>query len=177
MPAPLLHIALLEPEIPNNTGVIGRTCVALGAALHLIHPLGFDTDDKARRRAGLDYWDRLDVREHADLGAYLDAARATDPPPTIWAFTARAARPYWEATIRPGDHLLLGKETAGLGEEVLRRFRETSVAVPMTPGERSLNVATVATLAACDGVRQMIGRGEVGLDADGRLAPAPPRRD
>ncbi len=171
MPDPWLHIALLEPEIPNNTGVIGRTCVALGAALHLIHPLGFDIDDKARRRAGLDYWDRLDVREHGDLEAYL-AAAAVDSPraPTIWALSARAARPIWEARIRPGDHLLLGKETTGLGDDVLRRFADSAVCLPIAPGERSLNVGTVATAAAHECVRQMVGRGELELDSAGRIA-------
>ncbi|MEZ6241525.1 MAG: tRNA (cytidine(34)-2'-O)-methyltransferase [Phycisphaerales bacterium] len=172
MPEPILHVALLEPEIPNNTGVIGRTCVAVGAALHLIHPLGFDIDAKARRRAGLDYWERLDVREHADLEAYLAAANAASPAPTIWALSARSSRPIWEATIRPGDHLLLGKETVGLAPDVLERFRETAVCLPMSPGERSLNVATVMTSAVYEGVRQMIGRGEASLDPAGRLIRA-----
>ncbi len=170
-PDPFLHIALHEPEIPNNTGVIGRTCVAIGAALHLIHPLGFDIDDKARRRAGLDYWERLDVREHASLDAYVAAARAPAPtPPTIWALSTKASRPLWEATVRPGDHVLLGKETAGLGDAALERFADTAVCLPMAPGERSLNVATVATAAAYECVRQMIGRGDLRLDTDCRLA-------
>jgi len=173
VPAPLLHIALLEPEIPNNTGVIGRTCVALGLALHLIHPLAFDIDAKARRRAGLDYWERLDVREHADLAAYIAAADRADPRTTVWAFSARAQRPVWEAPIRPGDHLLFGGETKGLPAPVLDRFRATALCLPMAPSERSLNLATVVTAAAYEGVRQMVGRAEVSIDPGGRLIRGP----
>ena len=163
---PLLHIALHQPEIPNNTGNIGRTCVALGCALHLIHPLGFDIDEKACRRAGLDYWPRLDLREHGSFEAYR---ASVDPGARVWMLTTRAARSLYDVQIRRGDHLLLGGETRGLPQRVLDADPDSRVAIPMLAGERSLNVATVMCAAACEGVRQMIGRGEARLDAQGRL--------
>ena len=142
------HVVLHEPEIPNNTGTIGRTCVAMGFALHLVHPLGFDTSEKACRRAGLDYWPRLGVREHADLHACLDAigVGATDGP-NVWALTTRAVRPLCEMQFVPGDVLLLGKETAGLPSTVVHRFTRTAVRIPMIRGERSLNLAVAAGIA------------------------------
>lgn len=166
--SPLLHVVLHEPEIPNNTGNIGRTCVALGCALHLIHPLGFDVSEKACRRAGLDYWPRLEVREHASLEAYL-AARGSA---RLWVLSTRATRPVWGADLRPGDHLLFGKETRGLPAEVLERFADRLLTLPMVVEERSLNLATAVCAVAYEGVRQMIGRGEVALDGRGRLGPS-----
>lgn len=162
--APLLHVVLHEPEIPNNTGNIGRTCVALGCALHLIHPLGFELSEKACRRAGLDYWPRLDVREHASLEAYL----GTHPPRRLWVLTTRARRAVWEADLRPGDHLLFGRETRGLPEEAIGRFADRTLTLPMFEGERSLNLATAVCAVAYEAVRQMVGRGEIALDG-GRL--------
>lgn len=162
---PPLHVVLHEPEIPNNTGNIGRTCVALGCALHLIHPLGFAIDEKACRRAGLDYWPRLEVREHASLEAYLEAGSGA----RVWALTTRASRPVWEAEFRPGDHLLFGKETSGLPREVLDRFADRTLTLPMVSGERSLNLATAVCAVAYEAVRQLIGSGALGLDGSGRL--------
>ncbi len=166
MPEPLLNIALHQPEIPNNTGSIGRTCVALGCALHLIHPLGFDIDEKACRRAGLDYWPRLDLREHDSFGAYLASVA---PAASVWMLTTRASRSFFDVQIRPGDHLLLGSESSGLPETILARAPERCVCLPMIEGERSLNLASAMCAAATEGVRQMVGRGEIRLSADGRL--------
>ncbi|MFG0259924.1 MAG: tRNA (cytidine(34)-2'-O)-methyltransferase [Phycisphaerales bacterium JB041] len=166
--SPLLHVVLHEPEIPNNTGNIGRTCVALDCALHLIHPLGFDLDEKACRRAGLDYWPRLDVREHDSLERYLDAHRDA----RLWVLSTKATRPVWDAAIEPGDHLLFGKETRGLPAEVLDRFSDRLVTLPMVPSERSLNLATAVCAVAYEGVRQLVGSGRVSLDAMGRIARA-----
>ncbi|MBK7403476.1 MAG: tRNA (cytidine(34)-2'-O)-methyltransferase [Phycisphaerales bacterium] len=162
---PLLHVALHEPEIPNNTGNIGRTCVALGCALHLIHPLGFDVSEKACRRAGLDYWSRLDVREHRSLEDYL----ASNTSARLWVLTTRATRPVWDGDIRAGDHLLFGKETRGLPPEILDRFSDRLLTLPMLAAERSLNLATAVCTVAYEGVRQMVGRGEVRIDPRGRL--------
>jgi tRNA (cytidine/uridine-2'-O-)-methyltransferase len=162
---PLFHVVLHEPEIPNNTGNIGRTCVATGCALHLIHPLGFDTDEKACRRAGLDYWPRLLVREHASWPAYLSAAA----PPRLWLFSTKAARSLFNADFRAGDHLVFGKETAGLPAEILTGSPDRARFLPMVPGERSLNVATAVCAVVYEGIRQLLARGEASIGPDGRL--------
>ena len=162
--SPLFHVALHEPEIPNNTGNIGRTCVATGCALHLIHPLGFDTGEKACRRAGLDYWPRLDVRHHDSLERFLAAT-----PARVWLFSTKARRCLFEADLRPGDALLFGKETRGLPPEVFDAFPDRGLMLPMAPTERSLNLATAVCTVVYEGVRQALARGEAGLDDAGRL--------
>ncbi len=170
MPTTLFHIVLHEPQIPNNTGNIGRTCIATGCALHLIHPLGFDTSEKACRRAGLDYWPRLKPREHADwseferwihhgeAGELPGKPRAN--PPTKWMFSTKGEQAPWEASIRPGDCLVFGKETAGLPNEILAESPESMLQLPMVPGERSLNVATAVCAAVYEGIRQCRQRGD-----------------
>ncbi len=163
---PLLHIVLHEPEIPNNTGNIGRTCVATRCALHLIHPLGFETDVKACRRAGLDYWPRLCVAEHASWEAYLSRAK----PGSLWLFSTSARRPIYDAGIRQGDHLVFGKETAGLPRELIVEHADRALVLPMAPGERSLNVATAVCAAVYEGIRQFLSRGELSLDEYARLS-------
>lgn len=164
MTGPLFHIVLHEPEIPNNTGNIGRTCMAAGCSLHLIRPLGFDTDEKACRRAGLDYWPRLQPVEHESWEAFLAARR----PARLWLFTTKAVRPAWEADLRPGDHLVFGKETRGLPEFIRAAYPDHQITLPMVPGERSLNLATAVCAAVYEGVRQSIARAESRLD-NGRL--------
>lgn len=163
--APLFHVVLHEPEIPNNTGNIGRTCVATGCALHLIEPLGFDVSEKACRRAGLDYWPRLDVRRHADWHDYT----AREKPGRAWLLTTRASRLVFDAELRAGDHLVFGKETAGLPAHLLAAHPEWCVALPMAPGERSLNLATAVCAVVYEGIRQLLARGDVVADARGRL--------
>jgi tRNA (cytidine/uridine-2'-O-)-methyltransferase len=153
----LFHVVLHRPEIPNNTGNIGRTCVATGCALHLIHPLGFSTDEKACRRAGLDYWPRLNLTEHADWTTYLAATGA----PRRWYFSSKTDRSFFDAEFRAGDHLVFGAETAGLPPEVLAGQGDQIVRMPMVPGERSLNVATAVCAAVYEGIRQAIARGEM----------------
>jgi len=160
----MFEVALVEPEIPNNTGNIGRTCVATGCGLHLVHPLAFDTSEKACRRAGLDYWPRLRLREHASLDAFIGTL--TRPP---WLFSTKATRSCFDAALRAGDTLIFGKETAGLSDEMLARWPERVVALPMVAGERSLNLAAAVCAVVYEGLRQCIARGEVGLDANGRL--------
>lgn len=162
MREPLFHVVLHQPEIPNNTGNIGRTCVATGCRLHLIHPLGFDTDEKACRRAGLDYWPRLDVREHASWESYLEHER----PGALWLLTTKAERLLFDVPLARGDHFVFGRETAGLPDELLERYRERCVGLPMAAGERSLNVATAACAVVYEGVRQLIGHGELPRSAD-----------
>ncbi len=167
-PDPLFHIVLHQPEIPNNTGNIGRTCVAVGAMLHLIRPLGFSTSEKACRRAGLDYWPRLSVREHDSWDLYV---AAYPPPARRWLFSTKATKTVFDAPIRRGDHLVFGKETAGLPDELLRRFPDEVVSLPMAAGERSLNVATAVCAATYEGIRQALAAGELRLAPDGRLLP------
>jgi tRNA (cytidine/uridine-2'-O-)-methyltransferase len=174
-PAPLFHVVLHEPEIPNNTGNIGRTCVAFASALHLIHPLGFDTSEKACRRAGLDYWPRLDVRHHASHAEYLQQAR----PARRWLFSGLAdfatpagtarPRPMFEADFALGDHLVFGKETKGLPAELLAEDPARVLRFPMVPGERGLNLATAVCAALTEAIRQSLAEGSVRLDAAGNL--------
>ena len=162
----LFDVVLHEPEIPNNTGNIGRTCVATGCALDLIHPLGFELSEKACRRAGLDYWPRLHVREHADWESYL----RTRNPSRMWFFTTKTTRTVFDVQLRRGDALIFGKETRGLPPEVLERYPDRLVTLPMAAGERSLNLATAVCAAVYEGVRQLIASSELRLDSDGRLA-------
>lgn len=163
---PLLHVVLHEPEIPNNTGNIGRTCVALGSALHLIEPLGFDVSEKACRRAGLDYWPRLDVRMHDSWAAYeaLGGRR--------WILTTRATRPAFEADFRPGDHLVFGRESRGLPGEILERHPGSLLTLPMVEGERSLNVASAVCSVMYLALGRFLDRSWVGVDVRGKLGPA-----
>jgi tRNA (cytidine/uridine-2'-O-)-methyltransferase len=153
---PRFHIVLLNPEIPNNTGNIGRTAAATGCRLHIVRPIAFDLSDKARRRAGLDYWHLVDCREHESWAAFLEAQR----PGRLWLFTTRARRPYWEAAFEPGDYLLFGKETTGAPHEVHEWVNRTwgpdhRVILPMVAGARSLNLATVVCTAVYEGLRQL----------------------
>lgn len=172
---PLFHVVLHEPEIPNNTGNIGRTCIAAGCGLHLVRPLGFDTSEKALRRAGLDYWPRLGVIEHADWPAYLAAAPA---PRARWFTSGKGGVPVWQAEFHPGDHIVFGKETAGLPDELLDEARAAGrlLHLPMVPGERGLNLATVVCAVVWEGIRQCIARGDCTLDGEGRLLTGPPDR-
>lgn len=160
MRQPLFHVVLHQPEIPNNTGNIGRTCVATGCRLHLVHPLGFDTDEKACRRAGLDYWPRLEVREHESWEAYL----ATERPGGLWLLTTKAERLLFDAPLARGDHFVFGRETAGLPDGLLSEYRSRCVGLPMAAGERSLNLATAVCAVVYEGVRQLIVRGDVRTD-------------
>ncbi len=176
MPAPpLFHIVLHEPEIPNNTGNIGRTCIATGCALHLIRPLGFDTSEKALRRAGLDYWPRLNVREHESWAAYLktmalDGARAgASAGPRVWLTSGKSGRPVWEADLRPGDHIIFGKETRGLPDDMLSKHPDRVLTLPMVPDERGLNVATVVCAVVYEGIRQCASRRDLVVGESGRL--------
>ena len=153
MTPPRFHVVLHEPEIPNNTGAIGRTCVATGCALHLIRPLAFDTDVKALRRAGLDYWPRLAPTEHDGWDAYLEATGVREDQ--LWLYTTRTDRPHWDATFKQGDHLVFGKETAGLPQSILDRYPDRLVTLPMVPTERSLNLANAACAAVYEGLRQI----------------------
>ena len=167
--APLFHLILHRPEIPNNTGAIGRACVAMGCALHLVRPLGFDTSEKALRRAGLDYWPRLNPGIHDSLDDALMGAA----PRRVWLFSAAANRPVWDADLRFGDRLVLGSETRGLPTEVLAGRESQTLNLPLLQGERSLNVACAAVAILQEGLRQCVTRGEIALDASSRYGLGP----
>ncbi|MGH7243120.1 MAG: tRNA (cytidine(34)-2'-O)-methyltransferase [Phycisphaerales bacterium] len=165
---PLLNLVLHEPEIPNNTGNIGRTALVLGCSLHLIHPLGFDTSEKACRRAGLDYWPRLAVKHHDSWRDF----QAAESPARLWYFSAHAKRNVFDAEIHRGDWLVFGKETAGLPESMLNAAPpEQCLRFPMVEGERGLNLATAVCAAAYEGVRQLQARGELRIDDQGIIRP------
>lgn len=167
-PAPLLQIVLFQPLIPNNTGNIGRTCAATACRLHLIHPLAFEMSEKARRRAGLDYWHLVDCREHASWDAFVER----ENPNRLFLYTTAATRPHWSAELRRGDYLLFGQENGGVPEAlhawVTSRFGEDHrIGLPMRPidGARSLNLATAVACAIYEGMRQLEARGERLWDA------------
>lgn len=171
---PRLHVVLIEPEIPNNTGNIGRTCVTTGCRLHLVHPLAFDIDEKACRRAGLDYWPRLDLVEHDNAEAYLAAhPPSSQPPARSWFLSSHATRSIFDVPIGMGDHLVFGRESRGLDRGVIERVPESQrISVPMVPGERSLNLSTCVAVCVYTAVRNMYGSGDVRLDESGRLHDA-----
>ena len=137
---PLFHIALVHPEIPQNTGNVGRLCLAVGARLHLVHPLGFATDEKAVRRAGLDYWKHVDVVEHADYDAFV----AWRGDRTEHRFSSHGERSYVHAPFARDDVLVFGRESVGLPEAL----RPGSWSIPMVGATRSLNLSNAAALVA-----------------------------
>jgi len=151
--SPLLHIVLYQPEIPPNTGNIGRTCVAVGAKLWLIRPLGFSLDESQLRRAGLDYWPFLDYELVDSWSEVLQKL----PGHRVWCVENPAARTVWDAEFRAGDILLFGRETTGLPREIVEPLRATTIQFPMYPEVRSLNLANTVCAVAYEAVRQMGG--------------------
>jgi tRNA (cytidine/uridine-2'-O-)-methyltransferase len=152
----VFHVVLVEPEIPPNTGNIGRLCLATGAELHLVRPLGFSIDDRTLKRAGLDYWAEVKVTLW-DSFAALRAAQVAD---ARWFFlTTKATRPYWDVAFLPGDFLVFGRESKGLPEALLAAHPECCATIPMQPKTRSLNLATAAGIVLYEGMRQIAARG------------------
>ena len=146
----MFHIVLLEPEIPQNCGNIARTCAATGCSLHLIHPLGFDVSEKAVKRAGLDYWHLVDVREYANLDDFF----AKNEVGELWCLSTKAPRCYTEAEFHDGCYLMFGKETKGLPEELLIKNPERCVRIPMQGEIRSLNLSNSVAIAVYEALRQ-----------------------
>jgi tRNA (cytidine/uridine-2'-O-)-methyltransferase len=139
-----LHVVLVEPEIPPNTGNVARLCAATGCQLHLVQPLGFRIDDRELKRAGLDYWEHLGVALHASLDAFLTAAAHLP----CWYLSTRATRVYTEAPFAYGDALVFGKETKGLPQSLLDAHPERALRIPQRPGTvRSINLSTAAGIA------------------------------
>lgn len=147
----MLNVVLFEPEIPPNTGTIGRLCHATGAQLHLIEPLGFSIDDRSLKRAGLDYWEELNPRIWSSLDECLSSA---DPEATTYYLTTKTDRPYWEANFQGNDYLVFGPETRGLPESLLRSNSENALTIPQAKG-RSLNLAVSTGIVLFDAIRQV----------------------
>lgn len=152
-----LHVVLVEPEIPPNTGNIARLCAAAAAPLHLVGPLGFRIDEHSVRRAGVDYWHLVDVRRHLDFAHFLHAfAKEAEPSPpgNLHLFSGIAGRSYLEAKFAPGDALVFGKESVGLPDEMLERYPERVIGIPTLGAVRSLNLANAAGIAMWEALRQ-----------------------
>ncbi len=157
-PKPLLQLILYQPEIASNTGSIGRTCVAIGARLWLIRPLGFRINDRLIRRAGLDYWDALDYR----IVDTLQEVAVALPAARFCYFSTKAQQSYTSISYKAGDALVFGPESRGLPERLLEADPSGSVRIPMRPEARSLNLAVAAAIGAYEAIRQIQSVGAVG---------------
>lgn len=146
----MYHIVLVEPEIPQNTGNIARSCAATGSALHLVGPLGFEVDDRKLKRAGLDYWHMLDITYYSGLGAFM-ARHSND---RLFYLTTKAQKCYSSAEFSDGDYLVFGKETAGLPEGLLAAHPERQLRIPMRSGARSLNLSNSVAVVLFEALRQ-----------------------
>lgn len=144
------NIVLLEPEIPANTGNIGRTCVATGTRLHLIEPLGFRLGEKDLKRAGMDYWSRLDVTTYSDYGDFL----RQNPQAVIYMATTKGPQMYTEVRFEPDCYLMFGKESAGIPEELLLENQKRAIRIPMIGETRSLNLSNAAAVILYEALRQ-----------------------
>lgn len=158
----MLNIVLHEPEIPANTGNIGRTCVAAGARLHLIEPLGFRLNEKNLKRAGMDYWKDLDVTTYIDYDDFLER----NPGAKIYMATTKASRLYTEVEFEPDCYIMFGKESAGIPEEILVKNKENCIRIPMMGEIRSLNLGNSAAVILYEALRQ---NGFSGMNTQGHL--------
>ena len=158
----MLNIVLLEPEIPANTGNIGRTCAASGARLHLIEPLGFSLSEKALKRAGMDYWKDLDVTTYIDYQDFLDK----NPGAKIYMATTKAQKVYTEVSYEPDCYIMFGKESAGIPEEILVQNQKNCIRIPMMEKIRSLNLGNSVAIVLYEALRQ---NGFAGMEREGHL--------
>lgn len=147
---PNFHIVLHQPEIPQNTGNIGRTCAAAGAALHLIEPLGFRLDEKSLKRAGMDYWKELNVTTYIEYEEFVQK----NPDAEIYYVTTKAKQVYSDISYKPGSYFMFGKESGGIPEEILKAHPDHCVRIPMLPGARSLNLSNSAAIVLYEALRQ-----------------------
>lgn len=145
-----MNIVLHQPEIPANTGNIGRTCVATGSVLHLIEPLGFRLTGKELRRAGMDYWEHLDVTRYVNFAEFLEK----HPNAKIWMATTKAKHVYTQVQFSPDDFIMFGKESGGIPEEILVDYEETCIRIPMLERIRSLNLSNSVAIVLYEALRQ-----------------------
>ena len=145
-----MNIVLHQPEIPANTGNIGRTCVATGTVLHLIEPLGFRIGEKELKRAGMDYWEHLDVRRYMNFEEFLEK----NPNAKIWMATTKAKHVYSDVKFGPDDFIMFGKESAGIPEEILVDYEDTCIRIPMLDQIRSLNLSNSVAIVLYEALRQ-----------------------
>ena len=152
-----LNIVMVEPEIPQNTGNIARTCAVIGAKLHLVHPLGFKIDDKYLKRAGLDYWDKLEIEEHKNLSAFLEKYKPEEN--NMYFATTKGEKCYSDvdySKFKDEDvFVLFGKETKGLPEDLLQKYLDNAIRIPMRPVLRSLNLSNSVCIIAYEILRQI----------------------
>ena len=146
----MFHIVLVEPEIPQNTGNISRTCAVTGTVLHMVRPFGFSLDDKHLKRAGLDYWSSLEIHYYDSF----EQVEAAYPEGRFFLTSTHATRSYGDVAYQDGDFLVFGKETAGLGEALLTRRSQDTIRIPMRPGQRSLNLSNAAAIVLYEALRQ-----------------------
>ena len=146
----MFNVVLVEPEIPPNTGNVGRLCLATRSTLHLVEPLGFSIDHRQLKRAGLDYWEEVDLRNWPSL----EALQAANAAARFFYMTTKSSRPYFQVRFEPGDFLVFGRETRGLPETLLRRNNESCLTIPME-GTRSLNLATAVAIILFEAMRQL----------------------
>lgn len=150
-PKPVFRIVLIEPEIPQNTGNIGRTCVATNSELHLVGKMGFEINDKNLKRAGLDYWPHLTWHRHE---TFEDWWKLVQDPARVWYFTTKTQRNFFDVKYQPGDWIVFGRETKGLDPVLLQKYPEQTVTIPQWGPVRSLNLATAVAIASYEGIRQ-----------------------
>ena len=146
----IMNIILHQPEIPANTGNIGRTCVATGATLHLIEPLGFRLDEKSIKRAGMDYWEHLSVHRYVNFEEFLQK----NPNAKIWMATTKAKHTYTEVSFSDDDFIMFGKESAGIPEDILVNYEDTCIRIPMLDQIRSLNLSNSVAIVLYEALRQ-----------------------
>jgi tRNA (cytidine/uridine-2'-O-)-methyltransferase len=151
LPAHRLKIALLQPQIAPNTGNIARLCVAAGAELHLVRPLGFLLNDRQIRRSAMDYWPRLKLTLHDDTDGFFRWTQQQK----FWLFTSKSARNLWQTEFSDGDTLIFGNETHGISTDLLNRFADRTVRIPQANGERCLNLSTAAGIGLFEALRQI----------------------
>jgi tRNA (cytidine/uridine-2'-O-)-methyltransferase len=147
----MFNLVLVNPQIPNNTGAIGRLCVNAGVALHIIKPIAFDMDEKAVRRAGLDYWSKLDLHVWESIDEFFLNNKITN---NAHFATTKTNRPYFEAEFKKGDFIFFGSETAGIDEKILNKYKSQNITIPMTKDGRSLNLAISTGIVLYDAIRQ-----------------------
>ena len=162
----MLNVVLVEPEIPQNCGNIARTCAATGSRLHLIRPLGFDISDRAVKRAGLDYWHLVEVRDYENLEEFF--LQNPDARQDLWLTTTKAPLPYTAAAFTPDSYLFFGKETAGLPRAFREAYRDRCIRLPMIAEARSLNLSNTVAVCVYEALRQtgfpgLLGTGEMAL--------------